>query len=478
MIKKFKSDKNTEFEISFDVNDNKFITQTKTTELYLIKKYENVFDFKHFSQFQMFANYENMEEIFDELKNLINNPKTVLLEYKDNLKLILPSPLKKFKDIPIEIPLLNPDEEIDKKMVIKKIMDLDKENKSFKKEIESIKKENETQKSSIINLHITITNLKNENSRLTKQIKSHQKLFENLYLSNFNIEKFNLLKELNSNTEQVWSLILLHDGRFAASSKDKTINIYNSETFVKEIEIKDQHTDGIRNIKQLYDFHIVSCSFDFTIKIFNISGKSYSLVQTLQEHTDKVRDIIELKNLNLVSVSSDKTMKIWHKKDNKYKMQESVHFEDLIRFIYEVKENEVVLYLSEVSKIVFYNLDKKSQQILDNLELAECEFCMLNEKTLYVSGEEIIYLVDVNNYSILNSIKCGSNMSSILKLSNDIIITGDQNYLYQWKFEENNLNLIYTKKNCHLTWIRGIIKLHDGNLVTCSDDKTIKIWEY
>ena len=90
----------------------------------------------------MFANYENMEEIFDELKNLINNPKTLLLEYKDNLKLILPSPLKKFKDIPIEIPLLNPDEEIDKKTVIKKIMDLDEENKSFKKEIESIKKEN------------------------------------------------------------------------------------------------------------------------------------------------------------------------------------------------------------------------------------------------------------------------------------------------------------------------------------------------
>ena len=478
MIKKFKSDKNTEFEISFDIKDNKFITQTKTTELYLIKKYENVFNFNDFNKFQMFSNYENMEEIFDELKNLINNPKTILLEYKESLKLILPSPLKKFKDIPIEIPLLNPNEEIDKKVVIQKLMELDKNSKNYKKEIETIKKENENHKNQIKNLQISITNLKNENLRLMKQIKSHQKLSENFYIKNFNIENFKLLKEINENTEQVWSIILLHDGRFATSSKDKSINIYNAETYEKEIEIKDQHTDGIRNIKQLHNFNIVSCSFDFSIKIFNINGNSYKVIQTLQEHTDKVRDIIELKNLDLASVSSDKTLKIWHKKDNKYNIKESISFEDLIRFILEVKENEVVLYLSEVGKIIFYNLENKSQQILDNLELVECEFCMLNEKILYVSGQEKIYLVDIENYNLSNSIKCGSNMSSIFKLSNDIFITGDQNYLYQWKFENNSLDLIYTKKNCHLTWIRGIIKLQDGNIITCSDDKTIKIWEF
>jgi hypothetical protein len=66
MIKKFKSDKNTEFEISFDVNDNKFITQTKTTELYLIK------NMKMFLILNIFHNFKCLQIMKTWKKFLMN----------------------------------------------------------------------------------------------------------------------------------------------------------------------------------------------------------------------------------------------------------------------------------------------------------------------------------------------------------------------------------------------------------------------
>ena len=63
---------------------------------------------------------------------------------------------------------------------------------------------------------------------------------------------------------------------------------------------------------------MASCSYDNTIKLFNIKDNKYEILQTLNYHEDWVYKIIELKNKSIVSCSKDKSI-IFYKKDNNNK---------------------------------------------------------------------------------------------------------------------------------------------------------------
>ena len=64
---------------------------------------------------------------------------------------------------------------------------------------------------------------------------------------------------------------------------------------------------------------IASCSNDKTIKLFNIKGNNYNILQTLNYHTDSIYKIIELKNKYLLSCSEDKSIIFYLKDNNEYK---------------------------------------------------------------------------------------------------------------------------------------------------------------
>ena len=64
---------------------------------------------------------------------------------------------------------------------------------------------------------------------------------------------------------------------------------------------------------------IASCSDDNTIKLFNIKGNNYNILQTLNDHANSVYKIIELKNKYLVSCSYDESIIFYSKDNNEYK---------------------------------------------------------------------------------------------------------------------------------------------------------------
>ena len=75
---------------------------------------------------------------------------------------------------------------------------------------------------------------------------------------------------------------------------------------------------GVRCLIQLNSGELVSCSYDNTIKLYNINENEYKVIQTLNEHKEGVNKIIELKNKKLVSCSSDNNI-IFYFKNNKRK---------------------------------------------------------------------------------------------------------------------------------------------------------------
>ena len=61
------------------------------------------------------------------------------------------------------------------------------------------------------------------------------------------------------------------------------------------------------------------------------------------------------------------------------------------------------------------------------------------------------------------------------RLNDNILLSGKKGDITQWKICQNNLNLICKKEKAHQNIIRKIIKFNK-NIVTCSDDKSVKIW--
>ena len=68
-------------------------------------------------------------------------------------------------------------------------------------------------------------------------------------------------------------------------------------------------------------------------------------------------------------------------------------------------------------------------------------------------------------------------ITSFLKLNEKILLTADYNgNIKQWIIDEENLILENVKLQAHNGQIRMIRKNRDGLIITCSDDKSIKVW--
>ena len=91
----------------------------------------------------------------------------------------------------------------------------------------------------------------------------------------------------------------------------------------------------------------------------------------------------------------------------------------------------------------------------------------------------ICYIINMNEYKKIRQIDIPNSgyIYAICKLNSNIIIIGDENgNLMKWKIEKDNLILISKKENSHNSCITVILNLFNRHIITCSGDKTIKIW--
>ena len=161
-----------------------------------------------------------------------------------------------------------------------------------------------------INKNIKINyNIKEEQiNNMLDEIKNFGKIIneDNLY-DDYKIEMKNPIHKLTNHTHYVFCLCVMNDGRLVSGSVDKSIIIYNKETYQPDLIIKE-HNHYVLCITQLSSGILASCSGDKTIKLFNINGMKYEILQTLNYHNNYAYKIIELKNKNLVSCSHDSSI--------------------------------------------------------------------------------------------------------------------------------------------------------------------------
>ena len=280
---------------------------------------------------------------------------------------------------------------------------------------------------------------------------------------------------------------MLKDGRLASGSNDKSIIIYNSTTFQRDLIIKE-HNSCVDTLIQLKSGILVSGSCDKTIKLFNIQGVNYQTLQTLTDHQDVVSKLLELKNKNFISCSHDATMIIFKEKNakNQYTQDCKISTDGACYSVIQIKDNEICYSEGNNNKISFYDLNgRRIISSIPNISKYNgergCCLIMITKDLLLVPGDNQISIINVNEYRLVRIIEVpGSNfIIGSCMLNDNMILTGDGSKTQrQFKIEGDNLILISKKENAHNDQIYSLVKIGNGLIASSSgsNDRTIKIW--
>jgi len=459
-------------------------------------------------------NINNLEELYKQIEKSINELKIINEEInknKEELKLKVQTIFTKIRNVLNEKEdklLLDIDNEYNNKYIKGSII---KENiklpNKIKKSIDKAKmiekKWNEYNLSSLINDCIIIENDINEinnindksniNIKIEFNIKEEQ--INNLIdtIKNFGyiiaiddndkIENKNPIYTLTNHTDFVLCLCILNDGRLVSGSSDKSIIIYNKNTYKPDLIIKG-HKESVYCIIQLSTGELVSCSQDYTIKIYNIKGLKYEVIQTLNNHTNTVYKIIELQNKVLTSCSFDESI-IFYKRENKeFKKDYQIETNGPCYSIIQTKDNEICYSERNNKAICFYEiLEGKIKEKIPNIN--KCNgyaerFIMIREDLLLIPGENQLSIINTNEYKLTRIIDVPNTnyIYGVCLLNKNMLLTGDKSKIIrQWKIDGDNLTLISKIEQAHDKDINVLLNMGNGLIASGSDDYTIKIWK-
>ena len=458
------------FKCKFQVND-----ESINISIFLINSliYKGKISLENIrSQICIFSDYTT-SEIFKEIM-LLNSENFSIIEdfnkYKLKIQFLI---LRKERDLLIDLNK-NKDITLPNNDLINHYENIIKEkDKTISELKEMIKFKDEKIKT----LEDKLNNIKKESTTNKNTIKQNYQLFED-----FNIKSKNPIHILKNHTDIVNCLALLNDGRLVSGSNDKTIIIYNKNTYQPDIII-EEHNDGVNCITQMSSGILVSCSNDKTIKLFKIKEKDYETLQILKDHTDRVYKVIELRNKYLVSCSSDASIKFYIKDNYKFKNDYQISTNESCSSIIQTKENEICYSESKNKAICFFDLnEKKIKSTIKNISKNNDGyewFIMITEELLLIPGNGKISIINVYQYRLIRVIDVTDSnwITGICMLNKNILITGDYKAIIrQWKIIGDDLILISEKENTHDGRIKPLLNMEDGHFVTGSDDTIIKVW--
>ena len=301
----------------------------------------------------------------------------------------------------------------------------------------------------------------------------------------FNILEKEAIFKIDDLGNYYYTIYILQDGRLAAAGNSLYIIIYNKETFKSEMTIKE-HSAYIMYLTQLKNGNLVSLGSDTYINIYSLLDNfKYLVLQKIKTHSSRIHKLREINNDRFMTCSDDCTIKFFFK--NKTEYIEDYTFKDdiIINDILRTKEGEIVYsaYQSSTFCIRFYDL--KSRKKIDSINVTSfynglSDFLyMLSKIYLLVGTNSSILIFDINQHRQIREIKLekADYITNFLKIDESTLLSIDcGGKIKQWIINDDNLIFESVKENAHNGQIRMIRRNQDGLIITCSDDKTIKVW--
>ena len=438
-------------------------------------------------------------EIFDEISELISKDSFELKKKEDQIQynIILPSKKRKTLDFVLEIQNqnLNINNSLIQKLLNQKDEIIKQKDEIIKEKDKIIKEKNDI----ILNLKEIIyklngnKNIENNNNdkKENKKTKNDEKQIElnyNEIFKDFNIINLTPKYKLSNHGENpIYTILQLQDGRLASGGNDGVINIYNKETFKPELTI-NEHSNSVYHIIQLKNGNLISCSNgEKTMNVYQLlENNNYKLLSQINvgkiNQNYSPRKIRELENGQIGLVAQESIifyLNINNQLDEDFKINKDDNQIGNYYNMIPVKPGELVI-CGNKDKIQFFELNSRKLKEIININRdihwsPDNLLCMMNERCLCIGGKNKITLIDIYQKSIIKEIEDQGVHMCLFKLNDNILLSGKENDITQWKISQNNLTLVSKKEKAHQGYIFQIIKFNNL-VISCSDDKSIKIW--
>jgi len=291
----------------------------------------------------------------------------------------------------------------------------------------------------------------------------------------WNLTSFSLIHTLIAHTGCVNSLALYGSKIMLSGSSDMKIIVWNiTNNNFEIITYLIGHSNAINSIDTYENRLIASGSQDNTVKIWSIA---YNNVKTLINHTDIVYGLVTLKNGNLASASQDNTIKIWDK--NTFELLDTLTGHEGIVYTLIVLNNGLLVSGSFDNTIKIWNNTDIIETITDHTSPVLGLSVLENGNLVSCSWDYTIRLWDTDTFDNLNwkVYNYGVSIYCVTGLQNDSGIAYGDHLGGIYILDSNSLDITHSITNAHRNIIFTLTILqNNGNLVSGSADKIIKIW--
>ncbi|PVU94695.1 hypothetical protein BB560_005918 [Smittium megazygosporum] len=244
----------------------------------------------------------------------------------------------------------------------------------------------------------------------------------------------------------------------ATASEDMSIKLWDVETGEFERTLKG-HTKSVHDIS--FDpsgRYLASCSSDLTIRIWD-SQNDYKNIRTLYGHDHSVSSVCFLGADKLASASRDKTIKIWEFNTG-YCIKTITGHAEWVRYI---SPSEDLKYLVSAS-------NDQTVRLWDT-NTGECKQDLRGHDNVV----ECAYIVPVASYEYIHKlIKMDNKVKFATEPGQFVVSCSRDKTIKLWDYTGQ---AIYTFIG-HDNWVRGLVFHSSGKfIISVSDDKTMKVWD-
>ena len=223
---------------------------------------------------------------------------------------------------------------------------------------------------------------------------------------------------------------------------------------------------------QLDDGFIVSCLADNSITIGNYTIKN--------AHAQWINKVITLPNNRIASCSDDKTIKIW-KSNPPYSDTPITVLKGHSNWVHSllfIKERDIIISGSWDETLRLWNIS--TYQCITVIEEVECwstnALYQIDKDRVIVGGSDSFRIVNIDKCVIEKKIKDREldYVNCFLKLrDNKTIICGCDNGIFCFDDTKTEVYKITENNNDNII---DLLLMDDNTFLTCSLDKTIKVW--